>query len=255
MKTDGSVESTLSQPKPARPEDVVKERAKAKAREEELRSSLQALSEHSLKTTRRLDDTYYSILEKLSMLRSTIGGLQELSALTKELHESFQNDADEFQGEVEGQINVFNGFEVQQQQIEKLETRIKAGREKADALNARLEEARRHVEARERIEGEWEAKMSRRLRLLWGILGTLTVLCVAFFLLQHFRLLETDDIISVSALSGAKINPIEASMSPPAKEMLRSVHAATTSSFTPSTVFSSKPSIDDDPRLRIFDEL
>ena len=95
------------------------------------------------------------------MLRSTIGGLQELSALTKELHESFQNDADEFQGEVEGQIDVFNGFEVQRQQIEKLEARIKAGREKADALNARLEEARRHVEARERIEGEWEAKMSR----------------------------------------------------------------------------------------------
>ena len=127
----------------------------------ELRSSLQALSEHSLKTTRRLDDTYYSILEKLSILRSTIGGLQELSALTKELHESFQNDADEFQGEVEGQIDVFNEFEVQRQQIEKLEARIRAGREKADALNARLEEARRQVEARERIEGEWEAKMSR----------------------------------------------------------------------------------------------
>ena len=95
------------------------------------------------------------------MLRSTIGGLQDLSASTKELHESFQNDADEFQGEVEGQIDVFNGFEIQRQQIEKLEARIRAGREKADALNARLEEARRHVEARERIDGEWEAKMSR----------------------------------------------------------------------------------------------
>ena len=78
---------------------------------------------------------------------------------------------------------------------------------------------------------------------------------MVFFLLQHFRLLEADDTISVGALSGAKINLIEASMSSPAKEMLRSVHAATSSSFTPSTVFSSKPSIDDDPRLRIFDEL
>jgi hypothetical protein len=94
-----------------------------------------------------------------------------------------------------------------------------------------------------------------RLRLLWGVLGTLTVLCVAFFLLQRFRLLETDDAISVSALSGAKISLTEASISSPAKKMLRSVHAATTSSFTPPAVFSSKPSIDDDPRLRIFDEL
>ena|SRR6266702_3292350 len=94
-----------------------------------------------------------------------------------------------------------------------------------------------------------------RLKLLWGVLGTLTLLCVAFFLLQHFRLLETDDAIYVTALSGAKINPTEASMSPPAKEMLRSVHATTTSSFTPPAVFSSKPSMDDDPRLRIFDEL
>ena len=94
-----------------------------------------------------------------------------------------------------------------------------------------------------------------RLRLLWGVLGTLTVLYVAFFLLQHFGLLETDDAISVSALSGAKINLIEASMSPPAKEMLRSIHAATTSSFTPPAVFNSRPSIDNNPRLRIFDEL
>lgn len=78
---------------------------------------------------------------------------------------------------------------------------------------------------------------------------------MVFFLLQHFRLLETDDTISVGALSGAKINLIEASMSSPAKEMLRSVHGATTSSFNPPAVFSSKPSIDDDPRLRIFDEL
>ena len=94
-----------------------------------------------------------------------------------------------------------------------------------------------------------------RLKLLWGVLGTLTVLYVAFFLLQHFRLLETDDAIYVTALSSAKISLTEDSMSPLAKEMLRNVRAATTSSYTPPAVFSSKPSMDDDPRLRIFDEL
>lgn len=254
MKTDGSAETTISQPKPVRPEDVAKERIRAKAREGELRSSLQALSEHSLKTTRRLDDTYYSILEKLSMLRSTIGGLQELSALTKELHENFQNDADEFQGEMEGQIDAFNKFEAQQQQIEKLEARIRVGREKADAINVRLEEARKRVESRERIEGEWEAKMSRRLRLLWSILGTLAVLCVVFLFLYHFKLLETDA-VSITTPLGVKANLTEASVPPSAKEILRSVHAAAPSSLTTPTAFTSKPSMDDDPRLRIFDEL
>ena len=119
------------------------------------------MSEHSLKTSRRLDDTYYSILEKVAVLRQTIGSLQELSNLTKELHENFRSDTAELAEEVQGQIEGFNSFNAQQELIQALETRIKAGREKADVLNARLEDTRQRVEARAKSEAELEAKTNR----------------------------------------------------------------------------------------------
>lgn len=124
----------------------------------ELRSSLQTLSEHSLKASRRLDDTYYSILEKVSLLRQNIVNLQELSKLTKELHETFQLDTHKLAEDVVGQIDDFSNFVPQEEQLENLESRIRAGKKKATALNAKLMDARKRVEARAKIEAEWEAK-------------------------------------------------------------------------------------------------
>jgi DNA repair exonuclease SbcCD ATPase subunit len=129
----------------------------------ELRSSLQSLSDRSLKTSRRLDDTYYSILEKVSVLRQTIGSLQELSGLTKELHENFETDTTELVEEIQGQFEGFNDFKAQEEQVRELEDRVKAGKEKADALTARLATARERVAARAEADAEWEATTSRTL--------------------------------------------------------------------------------------------
>jgi DNA repair exonuclease SbcCD ATPase subunit len=127
----------------------------------DLRASLQTLSEHSLKTSRSLDDTWYSILEKVSVLRQTIGSLQELSALTKELHENFQEDTRNLAEDVQGQFEGFRDFTKQQEQIDSLEQRIKAGRDKADTLAKRLNEARERIEARAKLEAEREARTTR----------------------------------------------------------------------------------------------
>lgn len=127
----------------------------------ELRSSLQNLSDQSLKTSRHLDDTYYSILEKVSQLRQTIGSLQELSGLTKELHENFQSDTKELVEDIQGQFEGFNHFDDQQEQVMLLEARINAGKKKADALNTRLAEAKKRVDARSRSEAELEARNTR----------------------------------------------------------------------------------------------
>ncbi|OCK81029.1 hypothetical protein K432DRAFT_416311 [Lepidopterella palustris CBS 459.81] len=253
VRIDGSAESSIPHSELVRPEDVAKEQVRAKVREEELRSSLQAISEHSLKTTRRLDDTYYSILEKVSMLRATIGNLQELSNLTIELHDRFENDADELEGDIQGQIDAFNEFEVQQKQVDKLEMRIKGGNEKASALNERLEKARKRVEVREKIEAEWDSKMSRRLRVLWGILGTLALLFVAFLLLHQFQPSNGDATPNNSSRSSTSLNFTEVSVPHSVKEILSSCQARKTSGLTVPAVSSSSP--DDDPRLRIFDEL
>lgn len=97
------------------------------------------------------------------MLRSTIGELQELSSLTKELHEDFQSDADELEEEISTQLDNFNDFKPQQDQIALLEVRVQDGKKKAVALNARLDDARKRVDMREKIEKEWEAKISSTL--------------------------------------------------------------------------------------------
>jgi predicted nuclease with TOPRIM domain len=97
----------------------------------------------------------------VSSLRQTIGNLQELSGLTKELHETFQSDIKELAEDVHGQFEGFAEFETQQEQVTALEERIRVGKEKADALTARLEDARKKVDDRARLEAEWEATTSR----------------------------------------------------------------------------------------------
>jgi hypothetical protein len=127
----------------------------------DLRIALHSLSDQSLKTSRRLDDTYYSILEKVSVLRQTIGTLQELSGLTKELHENFEADTKELLEDVGGQFDSFNNFDPQQQHITALEERIVAGRDKAAALNERLAKAKERVDARAKSEVEWNTTSTR----------------------------------------------------------------------------------------------
>jgi hypothetical protein len=124
----------------------------------DLRNALKSLSDQSLKTSRRLDDTYYSILEKVSVLRQTIGSLQELSGLTKELRENFESDTKELIDDVQGQFDSFENFDSQQQQIVVLEERIRAGKEKADMLVGRLAKAKERVDARAQSESEWQSK-------------------------------------------------------------------------------------------------
>jgi chromosome segregation ATPase len=127
----------------------------------ELRSSLQTLSDQSLKVSRNLDNTYYSILEKVSLWRQTIGSLQELAGLTKELHENFEADIQGLAEDIRGQFEGFDNFDAQEEQVTALEARMKAGKEKADALNARLAAAQQRIEARAKAEEELEARKNR----------------------------------------------------------------------------------------------
>lgn len=151
----------------------------------DLRTVLQSLSDQSLKTSRRLDDTYYSILEKVSTLRQTIGTLQELSGLTKELHGNFENDAQELLDDVQGQFENTGSFDTQQKQLAALEERIRLGKEKADALTARLAAAKERVDARARSEAQWEASTNRTSPRIFIELHVLTLLRLVAVFRRH----------------------------------------------------------------------
>ncbi|KAJ4322030.1 hypothetical protein N0V94_002609 [Neodidymelliopsis sp. IMI 364377] len=153
----------------------------------DLRAALQSLSDQSLKTSRRLDDTYYSILEKVSTLRQTIGTLQELSGLTKELHGNFETDAKELIEDVQGNFENSDNFDTQQKQIAALEERVRVGKEKADALTARLAEAKERVDARAEAEARWEASTNRWWQYFGGIVVTIISLIVLIIVSHHLK--------------------------------------------------------------------
>lgn len=241
----------------------------------ELRSSLQTLSEHSLKASRRLDDTYYSILEKVSLLRQNIGNLQELSTLTKELHETFQSDTRDLADDVAAQIDAFSNFEPQEEQLEKLESRIRVGKEKSAILNDKLMEARKRVEARAKIEAEWEAKtksmyystkfcsiwkpiltfLAGRRRVLFGIFSIFIGLIVVAMLIQQFKPIQSASNTRVSVAAVAQSRLKSSSIPDPVKQVLMRQSPLRSSSYASSTPLPSSPPIGEDQGLRIFDEL
>ncbi|KAL1794834.1 hypothetical protein ACET3X_006650 [Alternaria dauci] len=260
-QADGSVNGkeeaargiTIPPRRPLRQADVELEAKRVEARERHLRAVLQSLSDQSLKTSRRLDDTYYSILEKLSILRQTIATLQELSGLTKELHDNFESDTTELVEDVTGQVEAFDGFKAQQDQVSGLEERIKAGKEKADALTARLERAKERVDARAKSEAQWQAKNTHRVRIFWAIVSFIAALILVLVLFRppqptdHVpRPQNTLDPATKEAILNADIPHI-------AKEAIIGLSTSTASQVV-GTV-DQEPVLEEDERLRGFDEL
>lgn len=128
----------------------------------ELRESLNTLSEIAHNSTRQLDTIYYSLLEKIGVLRSTIGSLQELSTVSNKLHHNFRDEVRQLEVDVRGQVDSFRGFNGQQERIEELDGRIKAGQDRVKGLSERLEECRKQAEAWEKREREWQARTSSK---------------------------------------------------------------------------------------------
>lgn len=186
---------------------VLEEQWKNQKRHDELQRTLLGLSEESMKTTRRLDDLYYNLLEKLSGLRSTISNLQELASLTAGLHKQFSEDTTELTQDLGRQIEGFGGFKTQQSDLEDIETRVRMSRQKADGLSERLEKARRRVNRLEEREKEWQASVQARLRWMWTILGTIAGILMAFWLVHIFgnpasalRNFNTDPVKSLTSV-------------------------------------------------------
>ncbi|XPS93748.1 hypothetical protein M3J09_003089 [Ascochyta lentis] len=183
---------TIPPSRPLRPEEIEREARRVEARERNLRTVLQSLSDQSLKTSRQLDDTYYSILEKVSTLRQTIGTLQELCGLTKDLHGNFETDAQELLDDVQGQFESANSFDTQQKQLTALEERIRIGKEKADTLTTRLAAAKERVDARAKSEAQWESSTNRWWQYFGGILISIISLVVLLVVFHHLRPTHVD---------------------------------------------------------------
>lgn len=218
-----------------------------------------------------MDDTYYSILEKVSTLRQTIGTLQALSSLTKELHGNFKTDAQELLDDVQGQFENSVSFDSQQKQLAALEERIRAGKEKADTLTSRLATAKERVHARAKSEAQWEASTNRMsleihddLRMLkilvgwWqyfgGVLVSIISLIVMLVVSHHLRRNHVDMSPKLTLDSGLEAKILEAPIPDMAKkDILELATSVPVIQLKPPATQSSAAV--DDQLLRKFDEL
>ena len=171
-----------------RPVDVAKERHRRVRRDEELRSTVNGLTDMATSSTRKIDLLFLGIMEKVSTLRNTIGKLQELSEQSSKAQHDFEEEAGETEKDYAAQIETFRAFETQKGQVEMLRNRVQHSVEKSEQLNERLKKARDRVALWERREDEWQANTTKKLRIGWACFGTLVGLILVILLVRAIYL-------------------------------------------------------------------
>ncbi|KAB8227811.1 uncharacterized protein BDW43DRAFT_236793 [Aspergillus alliaceus] len=163
-----------------------------------LRSALSMIGTLATDITRRLDYTYYNLLEKLAALHTTIASFQELSDSTSELFNYFERETTALDQDIRKQIGELNGFQHQTQKIEALEERMKMGRMRAEVLSRRLEEMRKEIDCWERGEAECQIRISRRLRIFWLVVSAGIFVLTIVLIAQNWITVEPPDSYIIS---------------------------------------------------------
>jgi hypothetical protein len=153
-----------------KPEDVRRLRGENEKRERELLAALKRVEQLGMQSTRQLDDTYYSILEKAENMRNTLAEMQKLADESRSSREKFEHEA---MGLKEQTEKTMNGFA--------------ESKSKTEGLNERLEAARKRVEAYEKRYRETRAKSRQRWNITWGTLAAVLVFLLALVVARHYR--------------------------------------------------------------------
>ncbi|KAK8872873.1 hypothetical protein PGQ11_003387 [Apiospora arundinis] len=162
------------------------ERERAASRTAGLKKSLTDLNTFSTDTMRRLDDTYYAVLEKLSTLQSTLVAMKELACMSQETKDVFRKDAQELVTEVGTQLDSFGQFDEQEERIEALKSRILTGRQKVQSLSERMDRVLTRVENWDKADKDWQERTRRRLRVVWIITSVLLFVVVGVLLAAQY---------------------------------------------------------------------
>jgi len=135
-----------------------------------LKKSFFDLDTFTSTTTRQLDETYYSILEKLSLLQGTVVAMQALAGMSREVSDSFSQEARDLVADAETQLEGLGGFDDQQKRITSLQGRISGGRERIVALSRRVDAVNDRIDSWERADREWQDRTRRRLKVIWLVM-------------------------------------------------------------------------------------
>lgn len=211
-----------------------------------LKQSLVDLNAFSTSTTRRLDETYYAVLEKMSGLQNTVIALKELAETSRDIYGSFDKDSQGLENDIVTQLGAVGQFDEQQSTIESLQTRITTGREKIQSLSQRVDTVRERIEGWERGDKAWQETTRRRLRLVWTVMVAVTLALILLFLGVTYRAENTDFAPGVGEMAASLMGSTNGSghAQPPHEH----------DDGTDRTLVWRTP-VDDGERLRAFDEL
>jgi hypothetical protein len=153
--------------------------------EEELTKRLAAVNKTSVDITRRLDYTYYNLLEKVGNLVAVVQSFHSLSTQNKDLIANFAKEASTLERDVNLKVATFrSSFDERAIRVKHLEERGARANIKARDLGARLENARQKVENLEKKEGAERRRRSWFWRSIWTVC---TIVAVLVFLSLTWR--------------------------------------------------------------------
>jgi hypothetical protein len=219
----------------------------------ELQNALLGLNTLSNNTTRRLDNTYYSVLEKLSTLQNIIDSLKELATMTRELNDDFKVESEEVVVDINTQLAQFSGFDDQQRRIEALASRVQTGRQRIKTLGSRVDIVQNRVTCWELAEKEWKDKTRKRLRIMWTVIFVFLFIFVGMMIFQNYTPVKTQ---GASPFKGMNTSGLLGKV-PDMKGLENetwSLKRKTEDKLDQLRNHSQEP-LGEDPRLRIFDEL
>ena len=187
------------------------------------------------------------------MLQSTILSMKELASMTRQLNEEFKRESKEVTRDVEIQLDGFSDFEEQEKRIRELQERVVAGREQIITLGARVDLARQRVDGWEKAEGEWQEKTRKRLRILWILMAVIMMLLLGLMGSQYSPTRsQANKLKGANASSLAEVIP----------ELDRIGNKSGSWTKTKGEVLEKmlereekEMKMDEDSRLRLFDEL
>ncbi|KAI1178759.1 hypothetical protein F4777DRAFT_536662 [Nemania sp. FL0916] len=158
------------------------QREKAAAATTSLRKSLLELTQFSNATIARLDETYSSVLQRLSSLQATIAAMKELAVILQDANKDFTRESHVLVNEIESQLGVYDQSTDQKERIQDLQARIHAVRTTVQGLSQRVDTVRERVEDWEKADKEWQERTRRRLKAIWIFIFVIAFIVIFLFI-------------------------------------------------------------------------
>lgn len=173
--------------------------------------------------------------------------------MTRQLNDEFKIESEDVVTDINTQLGQFENFDEQQQRIEALASRVQAGRTRIKTLGSRVDIVQNRVTCWELAEKEWKDKTRKRLRIMWTVIFVFLFIIVGMMIFQNYTPAKTQ---GASPFKGMNTSGLLGKV-PDMKGLENetwTLKRKTEDRLEELRNHSQEP-LEEDPRLRLFDEL